>query len=68
MEDVGGFRFVLAVVGGVIAIGIGLLLVFVIFDAAAAAWGLFGAFVVFVVALLVFAWFYDRRQVREYPD
>jgi Na+/melibiose symporter-like transporter len=68
MEDVGGFRFVLGVIAGVIAIGIGLLLVFAIFDRAAMAWGLFGAFTVFVVILLTFAWFYDKRQVRDYPD
>lgn len=68
MEDVGGFRFVVGVVAAVFAIGIGLLLVFVIFDRAAMAWGLFGAFTVFVLGLLTFAWFYDRRQVRDYPD
>jgi hypothetical protein len=68
MEDVGGFRFVLGVFASVIAIGIGLLLVFVVFDRAAMAWGLFGAFAVFVVLLLIFAWFYDRRQVRDYPE
>jgi Na+/melibiose symporter-like transporter len=68
MEDVGGFRFVLGVLASVVAVGIGLLLVFVVFDRAAMAWGLFGAFAVFVVALLIFAWFYDRRQVRDYPE
>jgi len=68
MEDVGGFRFVLGVFAAVIGIGIGLLLVFVVFDRAAMAWGLFGAFAVFVVLLLVFAWFYDKRQVRDYPE
>ena len=68
MEDVGGFRFVLVVVASVIGIGIGLLLVFAVFDRAAMAWGLFGAFAVFVAILLTFAWFYDRRQVRDYPE
>jgi Na+/melibiose symporter-like transporter len=68
MEDVGGWRFVVGVLASVVAIGIGLLLVFAVFNRAAMAWGLFGAFAVFVVLLLVFAWFWDRRQVRDYPD
>jgi hypothetical protein len=42
--------------------------VFAVFNRAAMAWGLFGAFAVFVLILLVFAWFYDKRQVRDYPD
>jgi len=68
MEDVGGWRFVVGVLASIVAIGIGLLLVFAVFDRAAMAWGLFGAFAVFVVLLLIFAWFWDRRQVRDYPD
>ena len=68
MEDVGGWRFGLGVVASVVAIGIGLLLVFAVFNRAAMAWGLFGAFAVFVLILLGFAWFYDKRQVRDYPD
>lgn len=68
MEDVGGWRFVVGVLASVVAIGIGLLLVFVVFDRAAMAWGLFGAFAVFVMILLTFAWIYDRRQVQDYPE
>ena len=68
MEDVGGWRFVVGVLASVVAIGIGLLLVFAVFDRAAMAWGLFGAFTVFVLILLTFAWFYDKRQVKDYPD
>ena len=67
MEDVGGWRFVVGVLASVVAIGIGLLLVFAVFDRAAMAWGLFGAFTVFVLLLLGFAWFYDKRQVRTTP-
>jgi uncharacterized membrane protein len=66
-DDSGG-RFVLKVVGAVIAIAIGGLLVIAFFSKAIIAWGFFGAFAVVVIALLIFAWYYDRKNARAYTD
>ena len=35
---------------------------------AAYAWGVFGALALLAVVLLVFGWFYDRRQVKRYDE
>jgi hypothetical protein len=67
MDEQGlGFRFWAGLAGIVIAGGIALLILIVIFDWAAYTWGLFGALVVLGAALLLVAWVSDRRKVREY--
>ncbi len=66
-DDSGG-RFVLKVVGAVIAIAIAGLLVIVFFSKAIIAWGFFGAFAIVVVVALGFAWWYDRKNARPYTD
>jgi hypothetical protein len=52
--------------GVVIAGGIAFLILFLIFDWAVYTWGIFGAFVAIAAVLLLVAWIYDRRKVREY--
>ena len=54
--------------GLVVLIGIGMLVGMLIFTEAIYAFGVFGAFVLFSVAALIFAWFYDRRPPKGYPD
>ena len=49
-----------------ILIGIGCLILFLILGVVWAAWGVFGAMLVFGGALAAFAWWYDRRQHRDY--
>jgi hypothetical protein len=52
---------------GIIAlIGVAMLVGFLIFFEAVYAFGFFGAFLLLSVGLLVFGWFYDRRQ-DKYP-
>ena len=65
MEDGLGARFWLGLAGFTIALGIVLLIVFLIFTRAFYAWGAFGVFVVVAVVLLGIAWIYDKRQQRE---
>jgi len=53
---------------GIIAlIGIAMLVGFLIFSRAVYAFGIFGAFLLVAVALLVFGWVYDRRLDKSYP-
>ena len=54
--------------GLVVLIGVGLLIGFVIWSRAIYAFGVFGAFLVLAVALLIFGWVYDRRLAQKYPD
>jgi hypothetical protein len=60
----GGFRFWALLAGGLVAVGLGLLILAYIFSRAVVAWGIFGAFLVVAFLLLVFAWLYDRRQAK----
>lgn len=55
-------------VGLVVLIGIGCLIGFLIWSRAVYAFGIFGAFLLLAVALLLFGWFYDRRLEKRYPD
>ena len=48
--------------------GIGMFIVFLIFTRAIYAFGIFGAFILLAVALLIFGWVYDRRLDKKYPD
>jgi len=70
MEDGGGLgaKFWLYVMGIVIACGVGALLVFVLFSAAWARWGILGAIIFFGVILLGAAWIYDRRHAKSYDE
>jgi hypothetical protein len=54
--------------GLIVLAGIGMLIVFLIFTRAIYAFGIFGAFILLAVALLIFGWVYDRRQDKKYPD
>jgi membrane protein implicated in regulation of membrane protease activity len=57
-----GTRFWLKLFAGILAIGIVLLIVLLVFWRALYAWGLFGAFAAIAVVSLVFGWIYDRRK------
>ena len=61
-----GFRFYARLGGIVIAGGIALLVLAVLFDWAAYTWGFFGVLIVVVAGLLLVAWLLDRRKIREY--
>ena len=66
MEGEGlGARFYAGLAGVVLACGVVALVMILLFSRAVYAWGVFGAFIVLAAALLLFAWFYDRRQARE---
>jgi hypothetical protein len=54
--------------GLVVLIGVGMLIGFVIWSRAIYAFGIFGAFILLAVALLIFGWVYDRRLEKRYPD
>ena len=66
-EGLGG-KFWLKVVAIVVGCGIAALVVFAVFTAAAYRWGFFGAVLVFGVAMLVWAWFYDKKKVKEWSE
>jgi general stress protein CsbA len=60
-----GTRFWLKLFAGILAVGLILLIVLLVFWRALYAWGFFGVFVVIAVVSLVFGWIYDRRKARE---
>ncbi len=69
MEEQGlGFGFYARMAGLVAVLGIAGLIVMLILTRAAYAWGVFGALALLAVVLLVFGWFYDRRQVKRYDE
>jgi uncharacterized membrane protein len=55
-------------VGIVLLIGLAVMVGFLIFTRAIYAFGLFGAFILLAVALLLYGWWYDRRLEQKYPD
>ena len=55
-------------VGIVLLIGLAVMVGFLIFTRAIYAFGIFGAFILLAVALLLYGWWYDRRLERRYPD
>jgi hypothetical protein len=57
-----GFGFYAKLAGAVLAVGIGVFIVFLIFSRAVVAWGFLGAFLVIGLLLLAFGWIYDRRH------
>jgi len=64
-DDSRGFGWL---IGIVLLIGLLMMIGFLIFSRAIYAFGIFGAFILLSVALLLFGWFYDRRQAQQYPD
>jgi uncharacterized membrane protein len=64
-DDSRGFGWL---VGIVLLIGLLVMIGFLIFTRAIYAFGIFGAFILLAVALLLYGWFYDRRQAQRYPD
>ncbi len=69
MDDDGlGWRFWGGFVGAVVAIGLGLLLFFVVIGGAFYRWGALGTLIAFGAVLLLFGWVYDRRHAREYEE
>ena len=63
-----GLKFWAAMVGIILAAGLGGMILFLIFSRAVYAWGFLGAFLAFALVLIVFGWFYDRRKARQYAD
>jgi phosphatidylglycerophosphate synthase len=68
VKDELGAGFWLKLVGLVVACGIGGLLLFLFVGAAWARWGGLGALLFFFAVLLTWAYFYDRKHVKEYED
>jgi len=66
MHEKLGFRFYAGLAGITIALGIALLILFLVFSRAVYAWGAFGTLLALAVVLLGFAWVMDRRSVRKY--
>jgi hypothetical protein len=52
----------------VIGLGFAALILFLLLDIAWMAWGAFGTLLALGAILLIFAWFYDRRQARRYDE
>jgi len=67
-EEGPGLKFWLWVDGISLAVGLGLLVFFLLIGAAWEAWGAFGALIFFSAVLLAYGWIYDRRQDRKYKD
>jgi hypothetical protein len=55
-------------IGIVLLIGLAVMVGFLIFTRAIYAFGIFGAFILLAVALLLYGWWYDRRLEKQYPD
>ncbi|HKG44461.1 MAG TPA: hypothetical protein VKB10_09500 [Gaiellaceae bacterium] len=64
MDDL-GWKFWLWVIGVSLAIGIGGMLLFLIFGAVWYAWGFFGALIFFAAVALTWGWFHDRSERRR---
>ena len=64
-EDEGlGAGFFVKIAGVVVALGILVMIAFLIFSRAVYAWGFFGAFLALGAVLCLFGWLYDRRNAR----
>ena len=70
MDDDDGlsWRLLAGFIAAMVAIGFGLLLCFVILEGAIYRWGALGALIAFGAVLLLVAWIFDRRHVREYEE
>ncbi len=61
-----GARFWLGTFGVLLAAGIGIFIVLLIFYRAAYAWGFFGAFLLLFAVLIFVGWIFDRRRAKRY--
>ena len=61
-----GGKFWLALLGGTVALIVGLILVWLVFSWAWYAWGFFGALIVLLIVLFAISWGVDRRDKRRY--
>jgi uncharacterized membrane protein YedE/YeeE len=68
VEDGPGAKFWFAMVGVILAIGIGSILLFLLVSAAWYRWGFIGGLLFFGGLLLVAAAIYDRTHRRRYDD
>ena len=66
MDEGLGARFWLRLIGLTILLGIGMLLLFLLVDAAWYRWGGLGAIIFFSALVLLWGWIYDRRHAKEY--
>jgi predicted PurR-regulated permease PerM len=63
-----GLKFWLAMIGIVVAVGVGGLIFFLIFTRAVYAWGFLGAVLALGLVFILFAWLHDRRQKRRWDE
>jgi Na+/melibiose symporter-like transporter len=63
-----GARFWFGLVGGVLAAGLLVAIIFRILGQAILHWGFFGALIVIAVIAIAFGWLYDRRQPARYQS
>jgi|SRR5215212_5178315 hypothetical protein len=68
VEEGLGAKFWFGMVGVVLAIGVGILLLFWLVSAAWYRWGFIGGMLFFGALLVAFAAIYDRKQRRRYED
>ena len=68
MEEGLGAKFWFAMVGVILAIGVGSILLFWLVSAAAYRWGFIGGLLFFGGILLLVAAIYDRTHRRRYDD
>jgi len=59
-----GGREWLKMFGILVGVGVAVVLGFIFISNALFKWGFIGGFIVIGAVLLVFAWFYDRRQAK----
>jgi hypothetical protein len=68
MEEKLGARFWLWLAGLLVIGAIAFVIVIIFLNHAYYMWGAFGTFVVLIGILILFAWFYDRKQQHKYDD
>lgn len=62
-----GGKFWLGLIAGLVALGIGCAIVFMIVGAAFSTWGIFGTLLLICAVMLLIGWIYDRRKASERP-
>jgi hypothetical protein len=69
MEDEGlGAKFWLGTFGVLLAAGIGIFIILLIFYRAAYAWGFIGAFLLLFAVLILIGWIWDRRRQKRFDE
>jgi hypothetical protein len=69
MEEEGlGAKFWLGTFGVLLAAGIGIFIILLIFYRAAYAWGFVGAFLLLFAVLILIAWIWDRRRQKQFDE